>query len=388
MGRPRQQMRGRQTRWGARSGCVRATHFFLRSADPRAGVALATALLGLLLGTAVPTPALAEQRSPTPTATPALPGTPPALTDADVVARVSPAVVQVVTSSGMASGVKITAGILTNAHVVSGEEEFEIVRTDGARRPATLLRSDPFYDLALLTTDLDLLALESQPARQHRPGDPVLVLGYPFARMLTGPPSVSRGVLSAIRELEGVVFVQTDAAMDVGSSGSAIVDLQGRLLGIAAGGLGETGAVNIGIATESVDAFLQGVALVEPDDAEPDDTMESAHPLELDGSPEARNLHVPGDVDWVLISVDADEQIALSATSSTCALELELYGADGTRIALGERSQGGGTRIEFEAAEGETYYGRVAHLSPGGVCRSYELTAERIGGRASDRSPR
>src|SRR5207249_2219699 len=116
---------------------------------------------------------LAEQRSPTPTA---LPGTPPALTDADVVARVSPAVVQVVTSSGMASGVKITPGILTNAHVVSGEEEFEIVRTDGARRPATLLRSDPFYDLALLTTDLDLLALESQPARQHRPGDPVLVL--------------------------------------------------------------------------------------------------------------------------------------------------------------------------------------------------------------------
>jgi len=325
--------------------------------------------------------ALAERirQTPSSTPTPNTPSvTPVARSEADVAALVSPSVVQVVSATGEASGVKIAQGVLTNEHVVAEENGLEVVRSDGTRRPANVIRSDPLYDLALLATDLEVPLLEPEGARQNRQGDSVLVVGYPLARLLTGPPSVSRGLLSAVREVEGVVFVQTDAAMDFGSSGSAIVNVRGKLLGIAAGGLGESGGVNLGIATESIQDFLNGVSLVGPDFAEPDDMIDQARPLELDAPPEIRSLHVPGDVDWVSLSLTDDDSIALFTDSVSCDTSLQLHGPDRALVAEDDRRRFGGSHIEFTALGTGTYYARISHRDPTGLCRSYELAARRI----------
>ena len=294
---------------------------------------------------------------------------------------VSPSVVRIVTSSGSASGVKIGQGVLTNHHVAAGEDQIDVARSDGIVREARLVRADPLYDLALLATDLDIPVLEPEAVRRHRPGDPVLAIGYPFGPRLTGPPTVSRGVLSGVRDVEGVTFVQTDAVMDVGSSGSAIVDLRGKLIGVAVGGIGSSGGLNLGVAAESIRGFLDGVPLVGPDSAEPDNTLEQARPLRVDGPPELRTLHVAGDVDWVSVSLAQDDRIAVFTDSQSCDTYLQLYAADGTLLDEDDDSgRNGSSRIELTVVEESTYYARISHFEPTGLCRSHYVAAQSISG--------
>jgi len=339
-------------------------------------------LFALTLATHPPWYALAQGTQPTPLSTPsttAPTATPLPLTEADVASLVAPSVVQVVTASGSASGVKVVQGVLTNNHVAAGGDQIEVVRSDGTRREARVVRTDPLYDLALLATDLDVPRLDTEAARRHRQGDPVLAIGYPFGPVLTGPPTVSRGVLSAVREAEGVVYVQTDAAMDFGSSGSAIVDMRGKLIGVAAGGLGLSGGLNLGVATESIQDFLNGVPLLGPDAAEPDDTLEQARPLQIDAQPERRSLHIPGDVDWVSLSLAGDESVAVFTESSHCDTYLQFYDSDGTLLAEDDDGgENGGSRLAFTALEAGAYYARVSHFAATGICRSYDLAAQNL----------
>jgi hypothetical protein len=173
--------------------------------------------------------------------------------------------------------------------------------------------------------------------------------------------------------------VQTDAAMDFGSSGSAIVDMRGKLIGIAAGGLGLSGGLNLGVATESIQDFLNGVPLVGPDAAEPDDTLEEARPLPVDTQPERRTLHVPGDVDWVSLSFAGDDSVAVFTESPRCDTYLQLYDSDGTLVGEDDDSgENGGSRIAFIASEAGTYYARVSHFAATGICRSYGLAAQSL----------
>ena len=338
--------------------------------------------IALALAAFTPHYAIAQEPQPTASANPSTPppsATPAVLTEADVFALVSPSVVRILTTSGWASGVKIAQGVLTNLHVVAGEDHIDVVRGDDVRREARVLRTDALYDLALLATDLDLPQLEAEAVRRHRPGDPLLAIGYPFGPRLTGLPTVSRGVLSGVRDVEGVTFVQTDAAMDIGSSGSAIVDLRGKLVGVAAGGFGASGGLNLGVAAESIQSFLDGVPLVGPDAAEPDNTPQQARPLTVDGPPELRTLHVAGDVDWISLSLARDDRIALFTDSPSCDTYLQLYDADGTLLDEDDdNGRNGSSRIEFTVLEDGTYYARISHFQPTGMCRSYFLAAETI----------
>jgi len=180
-------------------------------------------------------------------------------TETEIANRVAPAVVQVITPYGQGSGVRIAQGILTNEHVVGGADRVEVMRTDGQKVPATTLRCDPVLDLALLAADLDVPVVELAPARGHRQGDPVLVLGFPLSNVLSGQSSLTRGLISAIRQDErGLVLVQTDAAINPGNSGGAMLNNQGALIGVPAYTIRGTSGINFGIATESVEAFLSG----------------------------------------------------------------------------------------------------------------------------------
>ena len=137
---------------------------------------------------------------------------------------------------GLGSGVIISADgvLLTNNHVVEGASDIEVQLTDGRQARATLVGTDPETDIAVLKIDLpDLPAIGLGDAASLQVGDVVLAIGNPFNVGQT----VTSGIVSALgRNQLGINpfenFIQTDAAINPGNSGGALVDADGRLVGI------------------------------------------------------------------------------------------------------------------------------------------------------------
>jgi serine protease Do len=124
--------------------------------------------------------------------------------------------------------------ILTANHVVEGAREIMAVLPDGRSVAAKLLGNDPATDVAVLKVDAaDLPSVPLGNSDSARIGDVVLAFGNPFGLGQT----VTMGIISATgRSSVGLVdyenFIQTDAAINPGNSGGALVDVQGRLIGI------------------------------------------------------------------------------------------------------------------------------------------------------------
>jgi serine protease DegQ len=141
--------------------------------------------------------------------------------------------------------------ILTNNHVVQAGDEIAVSLTDGRRLPARLVGADPDTDLAVLKVDLqNLPAITFGRSETLRVGDVVLAIGNPFDVGQT----VTMGIVSAlgrtnlgINTLEN--FIQTDAAINQGNSGGALVDSNGLLIGINTAIFSHSGgSVGIGFA--------------------------------------------------------------------------------------------------------------------------------------------
>lgn len=139
-------------------------------------------------------------------------------------------------NAGLGSGVIVADHgiILTNAHVVDSADEIEVLLNDGRRFPATVVGADPESDLAVLRIKAEKLAvIPFGDMRQVEVGDVVLAIGNPFGVGQT----VTMGIVSALgRSHLGINafenFIQTDAAINPGNSGGALVNGQGRLIGI------------------------------------------------------------------------------------------------------------------------------------------------------------
>jgi len=164
--------------------------------------------------------------------------------------------------------------IVTNHHVIKDAEETRVVLSDRREFEAKLLLSDEHTDLAVLKIDthgerLPTLPLGDSDALQI--GDLVLAIGDPFGVGQT----VTSGIVSALARAVGVgdfrSFIQTDAAINPGNSGGALVDLDGRLVGInsaiySRGG----GSIGIGFAIPSdmvrivLQAARAGTPIVRP----------------------------------------------------------------------------------------------------------------------------
>lgn len=136
----------------------------------------------------------------------------------------------------LGSGVIVGAGhILTNNHVIADADEILVALADGREAPATVVGTDPETDLAVLKVDLEgLIAIPMAPTADLRVGDVVLAIGNPFGIGQT----VSSGIVSALGR-HGLSanapyedFIQTDAAINPGNSGGALVDGQGRVIGV------------------------------------------------------------------------------------------------------------------------------------------------------------
>ena len=134
--------------------------------------------------------------------------------------------------------------ILTNNHVINGADRISVLLYDGRYTNAELIGTDKANDLAVLKIQIDnISAITLGNSDNIRVGDVVLAIGNPFG---VGQ-SVSQGIVSAtgrwnlgINSAEN--FIQTDAAINPGTSGGALIDAYGNLIGINTAMLDETGA--------------------------------------------------------------------------------------------------------------------------------------------------
>ncbi|GAL36335.1 outer membrane stress sensor protease DegQ [Vibrio maritimus] len=153
---------------------------------------------------------------------------------------------------GLGSGVVIDAKkgyIVTNYHVINGAEEIRIKLGDGREFDAELVGGDEMSDVALLKVDgaKNLTEIKVADSDELRVGDFTVAIGNPFGLGQT----VTSGIVSAlgrsglnIENFEN--FIQTDAAINSGNSGGALVNLNGELIGINTAILGPNGG-NVGI---------------------------------------------------------------------------------------------------------------------------------------------
>ena len=175
---------------------------------------------------------------------------------ADMFEAVRESVVQVVTSGGAGSGVRVAEGIVTNAHVVGSDRTVTIVTADGQRAAGTVRMVDEVADLALVECAARVPVMAMADIGRLRVGDAMYLVGFPRADLIGGGATLTRGILSGFRTIGGVPLVQTDAAMNPGNSGGALVSASGRLVGIAAFGIRETEGLNFAVSVAGVTEFL------------------------------------------------------------------------------------------------------------------------------------
>jgi serine peptidase DegS len=136
----------------------------------------------------------------------------------------------------LGSGVIVDAQghLVTNHHVIQGADEIRVQLADGRIATPTIVGTDPDTDLAVLRVDLENApVMPMGRSNELRAGDVVLAIGNPFGLSQT----VTQGIVSAtgrgrlgVTEFED--FIQTDAAINFGNSGGALINTDGELIGI------------------------------------------------------------------------------------------------------------------------------------------------------------
>jgi putative serine protease PepD len=180
----------------------------------------------------------------------------------DVIAHVSPQVVQIQTDQGLGSGIVYDddGHIVTNAHVTGNAERFLVTLRGGDRRRATLVGADPGNDLAVIHMVGDSpTPAEFADSSAVEAGDIVFAIGNPLGLQ----SSVTQGIVSSINRTVGEgsgatlsSALQTSAEINPGNSGGALVSLSGKVVGIPTLAaldpeFGETPAPGIGFAIPS-----------------------------------------------------------------------------------------------------------------------------------------
>ncbi len=192
-----------------------------------------------------PTPAPASTYTPTPTV---VPTATPAMED--IIADIIPSVVTIINQQNYGlsfnpdEGRVVGSGIIidhrgyiaTNHHVIENPGELRVILADGRNLEAVLVISDPTEDLAIVKIAADsLIPIHWGNSDTVRPGQAVYAIGSPLGDF---PNSVSFGIVSGLNralEMEEHVIdglIQTDAAINRGSSGGPLINTRGEMIGI------------------------------------------------------------------------------------------------------------------------------------------------------------
>jgi S1-C subfamily serine protease len=164
---------------------------------------------------------------------------------ADLVTAVNPAVVRIDVTGSI---VDQSGYVLTNQHVIDNSTSIKVTLSTSDAYAATVVASDSNRDLAILKmtstrTDFPIISLGT--ASDAQVGDNLIVAGFPLGIELTGPASFTNGIVSALRTIDGLDYIQTNAAIDPGNSGGPIFNDQGLLVGMVVASVTSTNVTNV-----------------------------------------------------------------------------------------------------------------------------------------------
>jgi serine protease Do len=171
--------------------------------------------------------------------------------------------------TGLGSGVIISADgyIVTNNHVVEGSDQLTVSLEDGRELKAKVVGRDPLTDIAVIKVEAkDLPAVTFADTNKIEVGDRVLAIGNPFGigeTVTSGIVSAKGrrvGILSDVKGFEN--FIQTDAAINPGNSGGALIDIDGRVVGINTAILSRSGGfqgVGLAVPANLVSQVAEGL---------------------------------------------------------------------------------------------------------------------------------
>jgi len=160
----------------------------------------------------------------------------------EIVTMLEPSVVRIETDIAVGSGVIITntGWMLTNAHVLQGARTIEVILMNGTTYAATVIASDAGRDLAIvevISNRTDFPEAVLGLSTNITVGEGVVAIGYPLWPELEGQATFTKGIVSAIRNIDlysgiSTKYIQTDTAINLGNSGGPLVNLTGEVIGI------------------------------------------------------------------------------------------------------------------------------------------------------------
>ncbi len=160
----------------------------------------------------------------------------PTPTVQDVVRRVTPSLVQITSTVSAGSGFIVDSGkgVITNAHVVGNDSRVSVWLHDGRRLQGQVVGLDEYLDLAYIKLP-DGQRLQSAilgNSVRVSAGQDVLALGFPLDSAPGDSPTVTKGIASSIRTVDGAKWIQTDAPLNPGNSGGPLLDKRGLVIGV------------------------------------------------------------------------------------------------------------------------------------------------------------
>jgi S1-C subfamily serine protease len=189
---------------------------------------------------------------------PPLPAPEPRLQE-DVIGSVLGAVVVVETPNGRGTAFFVSGDtLLTNVHVVGSNSTVTIRRASGAREPARVAELSRDFDVAVLKVaraDARQTIIPLGSGGGARVGQDVYAIGSPLGSLQN---TVTRGIVSAVRQAGGATLVQTDAAVNPGNSGGPLINREGAAIGITTMGYRDAQGLNFAVAVEHARALLDG----------------------------------------------------------------------------------------------------------------------------------
>jgi hypothetical protein len=160
--------------------------------------------------------------------------------------------------------------ILTNYHVVTDDKdnvenkifvylcEKGTIAENDTRYPATVLKRDKDSDLAIIKINASgktLQSIELGDSSALKQTEEIVAIGYPNFRW--GSPSVTKGIVSALRNEDGINYIQTDAAFNKGNSGGLLINRSGQMVGIPTFIVKESEGMGYAVAVESAKPFIE-----------------------------------------------------------------------------------------------------------------------------------
>ena len=177
-------------------------------------------------------------------------------TPAEIALHSTPAIVSIRTPHSLGTGFVVDKSglIATNLHVIAGHERLVVILPDQRQFPILEVTShDPNVDLAIVRIGArDLPSLSLGDSEAVHAGDPIVAIGHPLGLEDT----VSNGLISAVRSLDGVTVLQISAPIAPGSSGGPIFNERGEVIGVCTALLQGGQNLNFGVPSKYVRALL------------------------------------------------------------------------------------------------------------------------------------